>query len=140
MKKWFALLMSCLAVGLVTGGCGSDDDDGDDGGADNAATTEQPAEKAPAEPGGAAKSTVTVSMKNTLYVPMDVKVRKGGTIEWTNDDPFPHTVTKGSGPGPKFDSGSVDGGGTFEQKFDTAGKIDYVCTIHPNQTGTITVE
>jgi len=29
---------------------------------------------------------------------------------------------------------------TFEQTFDAAGKVDYVCTIHPNQTGTVTVE
>ena len=138
MKKWLVLLMSCLALGLVIGGCGSDDDDGDEG--DNATTSEQPAEKPPAESGRAAKSSLSVSMKDTKFVPMDVTVKKGGTIKWTNDDPFAHTVTKGSGPGPKFDSGSVDGGGTFTQKFDTAGKIDYLCTIHPNQTGTITVE
>ena len=68
------------------------------------------------------------------------RVKAGGTITWTNEDSFAHTVTKGSGPGAKFDSGTVDGGGTFKHKFDTAGKIDYVCTIHPNQTGTITVE
>ncbi len=79
-------------------------------------------------------------MKDTRFVPMNVTVSVGGTIKWTNDDPIPHTVTKGSGPGPKFDSGTVDEGGTFEQKFDTAGTIDYVCKIHPNQTGSITVE
>jgi len=136
MKKWFALLMSCLAVGLVSG-CGSDDEE--NGG--SAETTEKPTEKPtdkPAGPKGVGK--VAVSMKNTEYVPMDVKVKTGGTITWTNDDSFPHTVTKGSGPGPKFDSGTVDGGKTYEQKFSTPGKIDYVCTIHPNQTGTITVE
>ena len=31
-------------------------------------------------------------------------------------------------------------GDTFTQKFDAPGTIDYVCTIHPQQTGTITVE
>lgn len=134
MKQWLVLLVSCLA--LVAAGCG--DDDGG-GGAD--ATTDQPAQQpTETETEGGGERRVEVSMKNTLFVPMDVKVSVGDTIKWTNDDPIPHTVTKESGPGPKFDSGTVDEGGTFEQKFDTAGKIDYVCTIHPNQTGSITVE
>lgn len=137
MKKWFAPLMSCLVLGLVAAGCGSDDKK-DSG---SAKTTEQPvqqpAKKAPATGGGGA---VAVIMKNTQFVPMEIKVKAGGIIKWTNRDSFPHTVTKGSGPGVQFDSGTVDGGGTFKQKFDKPGTIDYVCTIHKNQTGTITVE
>ena len=138
MNRWFAALMSCLALGLVGAGCGSDDEKKDSG---SAKTTAPPATK-PASPatGGAAKSAVAVSMKNTQFVPMEVTVKRGGTVTWTNKDSFPHTVTKESGPGARFDSGTVDGAGTFKQKFDKAGTIDYVCTIHPNQTGTITVE
>ncbi|MBA3298786.1 MAG: cupredoxin domain-containing protein, partial [Thermoleophilaceae bacterium] len=80
------------------------------------------------------------SMKDIKFVPMDVTVKAGGTIKWTNDDSIVHTVTKTNGPGAKFDSGNVSGGETFEQKFEERGKIDYFCTIHPQQTGTITVE
>lgn len=83
---------------------------------------------------------VEVVIENTEYVPMEVSVPAGGTITWTNEDDFPHTVTKEGGPGPEFDSGEIDGGETFEQTFKDAGTIDYVCTIHPSQTGTITVE
>lgn len=132
MKKWSALLLSCIVAGLVSAGCGSDDEN-DNG---SAQTAEKPAEQPAEKPSG----TVAVSMKNTLFVPMDVKVKAGGTIRWTNDDSFAHTVTKTSGPGPRFDSGTVNGGGTFERKFDQAGTLDYVCKIHPNQTGSITVE
>jgi len=82
---------------------------------------------------------VEVVMENTEYVPMAVSVAVGGTISWTNEDDFAHTVTKQSGPGPEFDSGDIEAGGTFEQAFEDAGTIDYVCTIHPSQTGTITV-
>jgi len=78
-------------------------------------------------------------MENTTYVPMEVEVPLGGTIVWTNNDPFPHTVTKESGPGAQFDSGDVAGGETFEHTFDAAGEIPYLCEIHPNQTGTISV-
>ena len=64
----------------------------------------------------------------------------GGTITWTNEDSFAHNVTKESGPGPEFASDTMQEGDTFTQKFDTPGTIGYVCTIHPQQTGTITVE
>ena len=142
MNRWPALLLSCLALCLVAAGCGSDDEDESGGSAD---TTGEKAAGDTAETttdtgGAAAGGTVTVSMKNTEYVPRDVKVKVGDTIKWTNDDPFPHTVTKTSGPGAKFDSGTVDGGETYEQKFTAAGKIDYVCTIHPRQVGTVTVD
>ena len=138
MNKRLALLVSCLALCLLLAGCGGDDEDG--GGAE--AADEQPAQEPADETtgtGGAAAGR-TVSMKNTEYVPMDVKVKVGDTVKWTNDDPFPHTVTKSGGPGPEFDSGTVDGGGTYEQKFTKAGKIDYVCTIHPRQVGTVSVD
>jgi len=79
-------------------------------------------------------------MQDIEYVPKEVTVKKGGTVTWTNSDSVTHTVTKQGGPGPEFDSGNMEVDATFEQKFDAAGKVDYVCTIHPNQTGTITVE
>ncbi len=83
---------------------------------------------------------VEVVIENTEYVPMQISVPTGGTITWTNEDDFAHTVTKERGPGPEFDSGDIEGGETFTQAFEDAGAIDYVCTIHPQQTGTITVE
>ena len=137
MNKWLALLLSMLALSLVAGGCGSDDDEGDGG---SAKTTEQPADTSPDTGAAAAGGTVRVGMKEIEYVPKAVKVKAGGTVRWTNSDSVTHTVTKQSGPGPKFDSGNMAVGATFEQKFDRPGKVDYVCTIHPNQTGTVTVE
>jgi len=79
-------------------------------------------------------------MQDIEYVPKEVTVKKGGTVTWTNSDSVTHTVTKEGGPGAEFDSGNMEVDDTFEQKFDMPGTIDYVCTIHPNQTGTITVE
>ena len=134
MKKWSALLTCCLALGLVGAGCGDDDDDG--GGAQ---TRDEPAQTAE-KPAGEAPMTVSVSMKDTLFVPMEVTVKAGGTVKWKNDDPFAHTVTKETGPGADFDSGTVNGGETYEQKFDKPGKVDYVCTIHPSQTGAVVVQ
>ena len=124
MKKRLALCW-CLALTLAAAGCGDDEESSGGEGAK------------PAPSGG---SAVKVDMKDVAYVPMEVTVKKGGTITWTNSDAFPHTVTKESGPGPKFDSGNIGDGESFKQKFTVAGKIDYFCEIHSNQKGTITVE
>ncbi len=142
MSKWFALVLSCLALGLVAG-CGGDDDD-DDGGGGAAETTEQPAETAE-DTGGAAGGgeTAEVSMEGIQFKPKAVTVAVGGSVKWTNDEAVGHDVTKESGPGADFSSGSRGGmnqGDTFEQTFEEAGKFGYVCTVHPNMTGTVTVE
>ena len=137
MKKLLVLLTACLALGLTFAACGDDDDD-DGGGSASTPTTEQTDTG-----GGAAKpsgGTEKVDMKDIQFVPKDVTVKAGTTITWTNSDQVPHTVTKEGGPGADFDSGNVDPGGTFEQTFDEAGKVDYVCTIHPGQSGTVTVK
>ena len=131
------MLVACLALGAFGAGCGGDDEK--DSGSSGGAPTQEPAGGGGADSGSGGKA-VKVDMKDTTYIPMAVSVAKGGTITWTNSDAFAHTVTKEAGPGPEFDSVNIDGGATFKQKFAAVGKIDYVCNIHPTQTGTITVE
>ena len=141
LRKVLPMLLACLALGAVGAGCGGDDEE--DTGGSSPAPAEEPTGKSDADAGsggGSGGKAVKVDMKDTTFVPMEVSVATGGTITWTNSDSFAHTVTKEAGPGPEFDSGNVDGGGTFKQKFAAAGTIDYVCNIHPTQTGTITVE
>jgi len=136
LRRAIPALGACLALGVLGAGCGGDDEEPSSG---SGGATEEPAGGGAADSGSGTKA-VKVDMKDTTYIPQDVSVAKGGTITWTNSDGFPHTVTKEAGPGPEFDSGNIDGGATFEQKFAAVGKIDYVCDIHPTQTGTITVE
>jgi plastocyanin len=135
-RRAFPTLIACLALGAFGAGCGGDDEEEPAGGGSSAPAEEEPTGGG-AEAGGKA---VKVDTKDTKFVPKAVTVPKGGTITWTNSDSFPHTVTKEKGPGPKFDSGNMEGGATFEQTFDAAGKIDYICKIHPGQAGTITVQ
>ena len=138
MKKWLILSMMCLALGLVFAGCG--DDDEDSGGGGSAETSEQPAEHTGTSGGGT--KAVEVGMEGIAFDPEDVTVAKGATVKWTNNEDVPHDVTKKAGPGPDFSSGkgNMQKDDTYEQTFHTAGKIDYVCTVHPNMTGTVTVE
>jgi plastocyanin len=112
-------LMPFLAAAVLVAGCGSSDD-----------TKDRPAPKAAG--GGAA----TVSMKSIKFVPQDLTVKAGRRIIWTNDDPVAHTVTARNGA--DFDSGTINSGRMFSFTPRKAVTIDYVCTIHPGQTGTIT--
>jgi len=72
--------------------------------------------------------------------PKDKTVKQGVTVKWTNTGDLPHTVTKEDGPGPDFDSGTLQPGDTYEETFTTAGKIGYLCTIHSGQNGSLTVQ
>jgi len=140
MKQLLAALGICLTLGLVVAGCGGDDDNGD---SDNggAATTEQTTttEKQATGGGGAAGKQVAVKIVDIDFDPKDTTAEKGATVKWTNTGKLPHTVTKDGGPGPDFDSGTLQPGDTYEETFTTAGKIDYLCTIHSGQNGSITV-
>jgi plastocyanin len=140
MNRILALALSCLLLAFVAG-CGGDEEESG-GGGESAETTEQ---QQPADTSGGAAGggkAVSVGMKGIQFVPMDVTVAKGGTVTWTNNESVPHDVTKETGPGPKFSSGRGDmmQGDTYKQTFKTAGKIEYVCTVHPNMTGTVTVK
>ena len=140
MARWLALLLACMALGLVGAGCGDDDDDG--GGGGDAATTEQPAESgggADDDGGGSGGGGgAEVSMEGIAFNPSEVSVGVGDTVTWTNNESVAHDVTADS-----FSSGEPGGmmsGDTFEHTFEEAGTFDYVCTVHPGMEGTVTVE
>ena len=137
MKRWLALLLACLALGLVVAGCGDDDDD--DGGGGGAQTTEQPAEDSGGgDDDAAAGGGGEVVMKGIKFVPPELTVAAGDTVTWTNEDTVGHDVT-----GDSFSSGDPGGlqnGDTFKFTFKKAGTFDYVCTVHPGMEGSVTVE
>ena len=139
MKKWTSILIACLALGLVAAGCGDDDDNNDSGSADTAAETTAAPETTAEDPAAAGK-VVEVDIKDVKFNPKDLTITKGQTVKWTNSDGFAHDVTKEGGPGADFKSKTLESGDTYEQTFGTAGKVDYLCTIHSGQTGTITVK
>lgn len=128
--------LACLALaGGVIAGCGDDKKT-----ESKPAAAPPPAKTAttPAPSSAATANTVQVSMKQIKFIPENVTVKVGQKILWTNNDgQIPHTVTATKGA--TFDSGNVAGGGTFDYTPTKAGTIDYVCTIHSGQTGSITV-
>jgi plastocyanin len=138
VKKSLAPILACLALGLVVAGCGDDEDGaGDDVAAPKQAVT---TDKGSSTGSAKAEKSVSVDIVDIDYEPREVTVAKGGKITWTHDGSLPHTVTKDEGPGPDFSSETLSNGDTYEQTFDTPGTIEYVCKIHPQQRGKITVQ
>jgi plastocyanin len=146
MKKWLAMLLACMALGLVAAGCGDDDDDGSGNG--GGGETQQPAgegEGGVQESGeGSGGGGASVSMMNIQFEPDTITVAPGDTVTWTNDEQVPHDVQKDSGPGADFSSGPEGGmadGDTFEHTFEEAGTYDYICRVHaPGMAGTVIVK
>ena len=110
MRKPLVLL---CGLALVLAGCG---------GGGEESSNKEPAKQETAAGGG---KTVAVGMKDIQFQPAEV------------------TVAKKDGPGPRFSSGEPGGmrsGDTFQQKFDTPGTVQYVCTVHPNMEGSVAVK
>jgi plastocyanin len=76
-------------------------------------------------------------MQNIAFDPKAVTVKVGQKVTWTNDDSTDHNVTANSGA--DFKSDNFGKGGTFSFTPTKAGTIQYVCTIHPGMTATLTV-
>jgi plastocyanin len=84
----------------------------------------------------AAPATHTVTIEALKYDPDPITVNKGDTIVWVNKDPFPHTVTaKGA-----FDSKEIPAGKSWKYVAKKAGEYSYVCTLHPNMQGKLSVK
>jgi plastocyanin len=79
----------------------------------------------------------TVIMKNFNFAPMTLTVPAGTTVTWKNLDGEPHTVVSADGA---FRSKALDENDSFSFKFDKPGVYKYLCSIHPQMVGTITVK
>jgi plastocyanin len=70
------------------------------------------------------------------YDPETITVAVDETVTWANTGATTHTVTFTGGP----DCGNVASNAGISRTFDTAGTFEYICTIHPQMTGTVVVQ
>ena len=77
-----------------------------------------------------------VSIDNFAFVPATLTVRVGSTVTWTNHDEEPHTIAASDG---SFHSPGMGSQATYSHTFPTAGRFDYVCSIHPFMHATVVV-
>lgn len=83
-----------------------------------------------------AQDSAAVDIVDFTFGPNSVTITAGGTVTWTNSDSAPHTAT---GDGGSFDTGTIESGGSASITFDTPGTYSYICSIHPDMTGTVVV-
>ena len=101
----------------------------------------------PSKPGAPANASVSatasapvtgnaVSIDDFAFVPATLTVAAGSTVTWTNQDEEPHTVVANDG---SFRSPGMGSQATYSHTFATAGRFDYVCSIHPFMHATVVV-
>ena len=76
-----------------------------------------------------------VVIQDYAYVPAELVIPVGATIEWYNNDSVPHTAT-----GAGFDSGPLPKGETFRHTFNKAIIKPYTSTTTEGPAGTITIQ
>jgi plastocyanin len=79
-----------------------------------------------------------VNIDDQKFSPKEIKIKKGDTIVWTNNDDRDHTVTADDGK--SFDSGNLNSGKKYQHKFDKAGRYKYHCDYHPRMKAVVVVE
>jgi plastocyanin len=77
----------------------------------------------------------TVVMEGVAYQPEVLDVKRGDRVVWINKDPFPHTVTAAGA----FASSDIRPGASWSYVARKTGTFGYICTLHPNMKGTLTV-
>jgi plastocyanin len=110
---------------------------------------------APSTAGGAAAlpppdltgADAVVHIRAMAYEPKHLRVRRGQTVAWVNDDAAVHTVTSGRGRTPTFaplQSPVLTRGQVFRHAFAEAGRYEYLCLPHmdqlPMREATVTVD
>ncbi|MCX0271112.1 cupredoxin domain-containing protein [Nocardia zapadnayensis] len=127
-----AVLVPAAGFALVTAllsGCGSGD------------ATE---EVAKTDPSGAhsrhdPEATVTVEVEDDHFSPGDITISAGDTVSWHFDGDLPHGV-QGIGDKAMSINSPLFEVGDWSHTFTQPGEYRYLCPIHPDMRGTITVE
>lgn len=90
-----------------------------------------------------AQGAGTQKIGQIYFDPAVIHVPVGTTVVWENTDSVVHTVTSGSpegGANGSFDSDMIAAGKSFKFVFNTPGKEDYFCMVHPWMRGSVEIE
>jgi plastocyanin len=115
------LAVPLILLALLAAACGGDDEGG------QGASSE-------ACPSG----SVEIKMVDIKFDPKDATASVGQDVCWINEDSIDHNAVAESGA--DFKSELYGKGETFTASVDRPGTVEYVCTIHPGMTGTLTIE
>jgi plastocyanin len=91
----------------------------------------------PAIAPGCRKKSCNVLIQGFAFEPTPLKIKVGMTVNWINLDPDIHNIrSRAVG---LLVSGGLPTSGTYSHTFTEVGEFAYICSIHPDMGGTITV-
>lgn len=88
------------------------------------------------------ETEVKISISDMSFSPATVKIKKGTTVTWTNNDTIGHNVVAddaNNSGGLPASHALMGQGETFSHTFGTVGTFTYHCTPHPFMKGTVEV-
>ncbi|MEU7218035.1 cupredoxin domain-containing protein [Nocardia iowensis] len=121
-----------LAAALLAG-CGG----GDSGPA--ATTTKRPTTPTSQPAGDPKPAAVTVDVSDMKFSPAEVTIKTGDIITWHFSDKAPHNVQGIGDKAMGLNSPIIDKG-DWSYTFTVPGTYRYLCSLHPEMRGTITVQ
>ncbi|NUS91880.1 MAG: copper-binding protein [Nocardia sp.] len=110
-------------------------------GCDSGGATEEPAKSTAAGEHSqqSPEATVTVEVEEDRFSPADITISAGDTVAWHFDGDLPHGV-QGIGDKAMGINSPLFEVGDWSHTFTQPGEYRYLCPIHPDMRGTITVE
>ncbi|MEU0504885.1 plastocyanin/azurin family copper-binding protein [Nocardia sp. NPDC005998] len=124
-----------LATTLLLAGCGSSETKSPA----PATTAETSSQASTAKSGDTKTAAVTVDVADMKFSPADVTVKVGDTVTWKFKDSVPHTV-QGIGDKAMGINSPIFDRGQWSYTFIAPGTYRYLCSLHPQMRGTVTVE
>jgi len=82
--------------------------------------------------------THTIIIRELKFQPAVLTAHVGDTVEWKNEDVFPHNAV--STEPKKFDSATIPVGSSWKYQTTRKGDYFYQCTLHPNMRAKLVVQ
>ncbi|WP_280339105.1 cupredoxin domain-containing protein [Nocardia neocaledoniensis] len=123
-----------VAATLFAAGCSGDADDA------ASTTTRKPRPVSTTTTQTEQKPTnLTVEVSGMKYSPADATIKVGQTVTWKFSDKAPHNV-QGIGDKAMGINSPIIDKGEWSYTFTQPGTYRYLCSLHPDMRGTVTVE
>lgn len=82
---------------------------------------------------------VEVRMENMQFVPAEIRIRAGDTVNWVSTEKRGYHTVWFQAEG-LDESEPLFPGDTWQRRFDQPGSHDYICGPHPDMRGRVIVE
>lgn len=134
-----ALLAAAAATAVLAAGCSSGSTESTTTAQAPATTTAEGGAAASDTPTGTQSAAVTITADDMKFSPDAVTISTGDTVTWKFADDVPHAV-QGIGDSAMGINSPIFTSGEWSHTFTMPGTYRYLCPLHPEMRGTVTVE